>query len=518
VLVAFTAVSCWVLALNLWMSIHYGDVWTGTDGIAAQDPMQYLAWIRDASEHGLASNLYVLEPTRHDYIQPLVAVSAVLTALGVAPWAAMLLWKPAAIAGCYLAVRGFVWQTVEGRPVRVATLLVALFFTGWGGLTLHLLDSHSHGIQWTVITNEIWIPYSMWGYTFSAIAFASMVGALVAYAGNRDNRTVGWVAPALGALAAWLHPWQGQLLLVILLGSEAVLWRAKPLARWEGLLLTAGATALPLGYCVALRHWDVSWQQGSAAGHRIWPIWIVLLSLLPLALPALLAYRSRPQTFLGVVARVWPVAAIVVLLVDELLRADGEVHVLLGMSVPLAVLAATGLQSIAAREPALVAVTATALLVAVPPAYEEVRNARQTVRAVYRGTDANFITADERDALEWLAHAPGAGGVLTNPYLGTVVPARTGRATWVGNPFWSWDFYARAVAVNNLFEGLQPQAARHFVRSTGARFVLADCHSPVDLTPGLAPMLASRHTFGCARVYEVRDHGSTIGAAAHSRP
>jgi hypothetical protein len=121
--VVFSVVSCWVLGLNLWMSIRYGDVWNGTDGIAAQDPMQYLAWVRDASEHGLASNLYVLEPTPHDYIQPLVAVSAVLTALGVAPWAAVLLWKPAAIGGCYLAVRAFVWETVQGRTARAATLL-----------------------------------------------------------------------------------------------------------------------------------------------------------------------------------------------------------------------------------------------------------------------------------------------------------------------------------------------------------------------------------------------------------
>jgi hypothetical protein len=504
--VAFAAVSCWALGLNLWMTIRYGDVWSGTDGLAAHDQVQYLAWVRDASEHGLASNLYVLAPTPHDYIQPLVAVSAGLTALGMAPWAAVLLWKPAAIVGCYVAVRDFVRGTIEGPSARAATLLVALFFTGWGALALYVLGSHSNLLQWWVITSEMWIPYSMWGYTFSVIAFAGMVGALVAYARDREAGRVGWVAPALGALASWLHPWQGQTLLLILLASEAVLWRKGSRPRLKGLVLTAGATALPLLYYVVLRQADVSWRQGSSAGHQIWPFWIVLLSLLPLALPALLAYRSPARTFLGAAVRVWPAAAIGVFLVDELLRTDGEVHALLGLSVPLAVLAAIGLRSTLGHRLTIAApvVVAMALLVTVPPVYDQLRRAHDTVRSVYRADDANFITAGESDALDWLDAAPGAGGVLTRPYLGTIVPGRTGRATWVGNLFWSWDFFARATAVQNLFDGLPPQAARDFVRETGARFVLADCHSPTDLKPALRPILLSKHTFGCARVYEVR--------------
>src|SRR6266545_363112 len=190
-LVVFAAVSCWVLALNLLMVIRHGGVWSGTDGIAAQDQMQYLAWVRDVSEHGLASNLYVLDASPHDYIQPLVAVSGGLTALGIVPWASVLIWKPLAIGACFLAVRAFVWATVEERRDRIAVLLAALFFTGWGTFALHVFGWRDNSIFWSVVTNEMWIPYSMWGYTFTAVAFACMVGALVVYAHHRDTSGVG---------------------------------------------------------------------------------------------------------------------------------------------------------------------------------------------------------------------------------------------------------------------------------------------------------------------------------------
>ena len=58
VLVAFAAVSIWVLALDLWQVVAHGLVWTGTDGLYLVDQMQYVAWVREASHHVLASNLF----------------------------------------------------------------------------------------------------------------------------------------------------------------------------------------------------------------------------------------------------------------------------------------------------------------------------------------------------------------------------------------------------------------------------------------------------------------------------
>jgi hypothetical protein len=57
---------------------EHGGVLTGTYGTDAFDQMQYLAWIRDAGMHGLASNLWQISTTPHDYLQPMYFFSGVL--------------------------------------------------------------------------------------------------------------------------------------------------------------------------------------------------------------------------------------------------------------------------------------------------------------------------------------------------------------------------------------------------------------------------------------------------------
>src|ERR1700741_4191584 len=110
----FAAVSMWVVFVDLWQVIVHGRVWTGTDGVYIVDQMQYLAWIRDASHHLLASNLFVLRDTPADYFQPAVVISGGLTALGMAPWLSLLLWKPVAVLGMFFAVRGYARRSVTG--------------------------------------------------------------------------------------------------------------------------------------------------------------------------------------------------------------------------------------------------------------------------------------------------------------------------------------------------------------------------------------------------------------------
>src|SRR5436305_9567679 len=97
VLVAFAAVSLWVLGLDVWQVVAHGRVWTGTDGVYIVDQMQYLAWIREASTHVLAANMFVLRPTPADYFQPSVLISGALSALGLPLTLSLLLWKPVAV-------------------------------------------------------------------------------------------------------------------------------------------------------------------------------------------------------------------------------------------------------------------------------------------------------------------------------------------------------------------------------------------------------------------------------------
>jgi hypothetical protein len=85
------------------------------------------------------------------------------------------------------------------------------------------------------------------------------------------------------------------------------------------------------------------------------------------------------------------------------------------------------------------------------------------------------------------------------------VPGRTGRRTYVGNCLWSEpNCDVRATTSRALFNGsLSPSAARRFVRTSGARFLLADCTTRADMRKLLGPLIRSVHGFGCAAVYEV---------------
>jgi hypothetical protein len=127
-LAAFAALSVWVAVLDAWQVAVNHRVWTGTDGVYVVDQLQYLAWIRDASRHGLVSNLFVLHQTPADFLQPTVVISGGLSALGVAPWLLLMLWKPIAVASCFMAVRPYVARSLADRWQRRAALVPALFF------------------------------------------------------------------------------------------------------------------------------------------------------------------------------------------------------------------------------------------------------------------------------------------------------------------------------------------------------------------------------------------------------
>ena len=150
--------------------MFHGRVWTGTDGVYIVDQMQYLAWIKDASKHVLASNLFVLRDTPADYFNPAVVVSGGLTALGMAPWLSLLLWKPVAVVAFFFAVRAFAWRLLTGLWPRRAALVLALFF----GSFTNVYGSFS-------VLGDLFPGFLTWGYVFGVMALAAMVWALVAH-------------------------------------------------------------------------------------------------------------------------------------------------------------------------------------------------------------------------------------------------------------------------------------------------------------------------------------------------
>lgn len=497
VLALFAAVSAWLLGLDLWEAAHRHLIWTGIDGVYPIDQLQYLAWVVDASRHVLVSNLFVSGATPHDYLQPMIAISGGLTAAGVAPWLSLLVWKPIAILAVFLAVRALCHRLLGTRAQRNAALLLALF-----------------AAFFNVLEDE-WIPFQAWGYPFDLLSLAALIGALLAYDRSRSRGRGSAATPALGALAAWLHPWQGELLIVIVAGTEAL--QSLAVARGElrlgarsrtgGLSLavtTILATALPLAYYAALGHYDPAWRTGQEASQQSWPLQRVLLPLLPLLIVALPGYLRRPSGSLGLSARLWPPAALLVWAVNEAGLGAWAVYAWVGITVPLAVLAVDGARSWdLARIPhhRWIAGLAIAALT-IPGTCVMLSRSRGQVAPGH--AHQNLISQAENRALVYLAADPRQGSVLSPFPAGDAVPGETGRHTFVGDNRWSEDYELRDAGAWNLVHGyLHRRRARSFVRRVDVGFILAPCGSK-DLRPILGPLLRSVRRFGCVSVYAVR--------------
>jgi hypothetical protein len=507
-LAAFALTSLWVLGLDLWQVLVHGQVWTGTDGSYSTDQLQYLAWIQSASRHVLVSNLFVLHGTPADYFQPAVAISGLLVAAGLSPAVALLVWKPVAVVGLFLAVRAFARSALPdaGRRAWAAVIALTLFY---GSFTVVY---GSFGVL-----GDLFPGFLSWGYPFALMAIAAAAFALVTYASARRERRFAWTPGLLGALASILHPWQGEVLVVTLVlaeltsaevrsGLRSASWRSLlDSSRLRLALAALGGTLLPLLYYLALDKLDLSWNLGRTASKHGLATASIALALAPLALVALLGYRGRARTFTSLAARAWPLATILVFFQSASAAGATPLHAFGGITLPLAVLAVGGCLRV--NWPRVrygrALVVAVVLLATLPATGYELYVADLNARPT--AGNANFITADERQALDYLRRDRTPGGVLTRFYLGSAVPARTGRHTFVGDCIWSEPGCSRRDAwARTLLMGQMPAAeARQFVRSTGARFVLSDCGADADLTQDLRPLLVSVHRFGCAAVYQL---------------
>jgi hypothetical protein len=496
-LAVFAAFSMWVLALDLWQVVVHDRVWTGTDGFFIVDQMQYLAWIQSASHHLLAANLFVLRGTPSDYFQPAVAISGVIAALGVAPWLTLLLWKPVAVLGTFFAVRAYANRNLEVRLQRRVALTLGIFFGSF---------SVVYGAFGTV--GDMMPDFLSWGYPFGLMALALIVFALLGYDRARSAGLVVWAPGLLGAVASTLHPWQGELLILIVGAAELIRWRELKRS-WRSFALpvvTVALTGLPLLYYVLLGHLDLSWGLARQASRHTFSFWSIALGAAPLAVFALLGYRGRPRDFFELMTRLWPVAAMAIYFLSATALSATPLHAFNGITVPLAVLAVGGVSrsGLMHRVPRARLIAGLAVALGVIPA-----NA-YALAVAHQFTDptpgnANFITSGERNALDYLNRDPDPGGVLTQFYLGEVVPARTGRHTLVGDCLWSEPrCMPRSLTADALFDGaLSPWAAKQFASQSGARFVLASCSAQLDLRRELGSMIVSVRRFGCATVYEL---------------
>src|SRR5207302_1448797 len=201
------------------------------------------------------------------------------------------------------------------------------------------------------VLGDLFPPFLTWGYTFGLLAIGVMLVALVAYdrarrstAGARDRAV--WVPAAMGALASLLHPWQGELLILIVAFSELALWRSERHARRRVALpaITVAATAIPLLYYAILGRADLSWRLARIASKHSFSLTSILLGIAPLVLLALLAWRPGRRSFIAIATRSWPLAALAIYLLSASDLSATPLHAFNGITFPLAVLAVEGVQ------------------------------------------------------------------------------------------------------------------------------------------------------------------------------
>lgn len=508
VLAAFTALGFSVLAGLLIRVWTRGGVVTGADGFLVADPLQYLNWLRQAGEHGAIGNLYDLAPGPRTFVHPGLLISGLLYRLGLGVAAAYLAWKPAAIVALFTGALLWIRRFLARRDDRRLALVLALFacspvsaLVGWGGI-----GTEQTKFDFDFIGGELWPGTYLWGYLFTAIAVGLMPLALLAYERGRSGgrpAMLGWAAAA-GLLCAWLQPWQGATVALVIVAAELLTWRLA--GRTLGAAARAAAPvliaiALPLAYYLVLSKTDDAWRlAGEANNFPRWPWYVTVLGLAPLAVPAAFAYAAPVRDFGGLALRAWPVAALVVFFQPF---GTFPFHAIQGMTLPLVVLGLLAVRRWLGERPVplLPAIAVAALLIVPGTLYraDELRS------AVSLGRQPHFLTVGERDALRALDADPRPGGVLAPVYSGIVIPAYTGRETWIGAGSWTPDFAARQRRTEALFAGkLGPAAAARLVRESGARFVYADCAGRPDLTATLALVAGPPKRFGCAAVYEVR--------------
>jgi hypothetical protein len=357
------------------------------------------------------------------------------------------------------------------------------------------------------------------------MSVALIAFALVRYDRMRVAGRPDWICGVLGALASVVHPWQGETLILLVLFAELIHWRDLVLwwrtAQWRRLalpVLTLALTALPLLYYLLLGHLDLSWKLARVQSKHAFPWSAIAIGIAPLAIPALLGYRGRPESMLELLLRVWAPVAVLIYVFSATGLSATPLHAFDGITVPLAVLAVKGVTRTSLRTLPRARLVATAVIALgiIPANAYALATAHTYVDPA--GGNANFITHDEHAALHYLAKNAVPGGVLTQFYLGEAVPGATGRRTFVGNCLWSEpNCMPRAAAADALFRGQDTQAqAGQLVRQSGARFLLASCAPHADLAKRLGELVVSTTHFGCATVYELEPPDEAEGPLAES--
>ena len=495
-----------------------GRTITGSDGLYAPDQLQYLAWIRQAGQHIVMGNGFDLLPDHRVFVHPGFLISGLAHRyLGFSLQVSYLaIWKPTAVLLLFFGFRAYSRRLLpDGWPTRSALIIALFAVMPWSALATALDASAQTRYTLDFISGEMWTGQTLLGYLMTGVAVGLLPIVLLGVERARGNSDRAWlvIACGFGAMAVtWLQPWQGAELLIVVGGVEVWrLWRDKVNLDLRLLWVLAAGTA-PAAYYAWMGATDSTWKhyaEVNKAGAQplwSWPLWTVVLSLAPLAIPAIAAYRGKAKSWQSVAVRIWPFAVAIAYLQPF---GSFPYHAVQGLTLPLAVLAVQGFTtrrpSWAPKPRAWWVATALALLI-VPGTVHKLNLARENVHS---GNFQYYIAPGELKALNWLQADPRQGGVLTDGYGGSLVPPFAGRESYIGQFSLTPDYDRRVRIAGPLLAGqLSPTETQAFVAGSGATFIFQQCDRngrPLpDLSAKLGSQLESVEVFGCSRVYVLK--------------
>ncbi len=389
---------------------------------------------------------------------------------------------------CALFLAWMAWRFIDrlelAQPRKVFAFGLCCLGLGMGWLVF----------LFGVVTSDFWVaeayPFlSSYVNPHFCLSLGLLLWLLIPFTGavgqDRPAPRLSWKRSILvvlgGALLANMSPFAVVLALAIQGLCIAWGWLERrsggaqdpaPLGPWLrdwALLLVGGLPALI--YALAAVRLDpllAAWNAQNLTPSP--PAWDLLLAFSPallLALPgAWSVLRSRLRS--GRALLVWfLLAGVLIALPFGLQR-----RFLVGFYLPVAGLAAFGLESLAGRlQDRLKPVSITVMALSLPT----------TLLVLLLGQfgalthDARlFLTTGEAGALEWIASqtAPDAL-VLAAPRTGMFIPAHTGRRVIYGHPFETVDAAAQEAAVTRFFEDAasQPAQAARFLQDRGVDYV-----------------------------------------------
>jgi hypothetical protein len=343
ILVGLALFSLVPIAAMVRHAIAYHVLLSGAGAAFANDQFQYLSWVREYGHHLLAGNLMDVAPSGRVFLHPMLLLSGWASRAGLSVPDAYQLWKPVAAIALFVGFRAYVARFLPTPRLRLITLAIALFYAtpaaaivAWGSIGSFAVQRNFDNAAGELLPAEF-----LWGYLPSAISVALMplflLGVERLVRDSPAGRVVGrprdlLAVSACGLVASWLHPWQGETLLVIVAGAVALDRFSR---RYVVLAIPLIALTAPLVYYFVLSHADPAWRLAAHLNTR-WghvPLWALVLCVLPLALPAALSLR-KPSADLGErMLKLWPLAGAAVYLV---LSPSFPQHALDSLSLPLA--------------------------------------------------------------------------------------------------------------------------------------------------------------------------------------